>query len=507
MPNKITFSFLNYKLTFKKKLKFKKKIIFLGFFLLLTFFFFNSSKSNAVCKDCNVILVSLDTLSSAHLPCYGYQRNTATNLCKFANDNVIFTNSFSDSSWTLPSLFSIFTSLYPKHHEMELGLNGIEEEGHGLNSSFPTLTETLSSQGYETLFIGPTDSPSVPLDKGLGRGFKLFIPEHQRDLNLWQKGIDKLKENNKLGKKTFLFLYTNWSHEPYLTKDYSGKSEMLYTKNIYPQIPKSFNDYFKFSPAFFDFFKTFLDKKLEHSSEKEKKWLTEMIDKMKTVDFKEGEKVFNTFNYKQKHYYYNSYYKDLLKKTDPSGLYAAALYDESIYYLDKKLQEIFPRLETSELSKNTIIIIAPMHGEEFMEHGDLSHGRNLYNTSLNSPLIMYIPGIKNKKIESLVQGIDIYPTILGLLGIKKSENLEGKNLTTLIVGNEQDKNNRYLISQLIDQDAIRDNRWKLYIRYSSQKIELFDLKNDPKEQTDLARIKPEIVKRLQDALEHIIYKK
>ena len=47
-----------------------------------------------ICRNCNVILISLDTLGANHLPCYGYERNTAQNLCNFAKDNVLFTNAF-----------------------------------------------------------------------------------------------------------------------------------------------------------------------------------------------------------------------------------------------------------------------------------------------------------------------------------------------------------------------------------------------------------------------------
>ena len=71
-----------------------------------------------ICDHCNVILISLDTLGANHLPCYGYERNTSPNLCNFAKENVFFTNAFSNASWTLPSHFSIFTSLYPNHHNM-----------------------------------------------------------------------------------------------------------------------------------------------------------------------------------------------------------------------------------------------------------------------------------------------------------------------------------------------------------------------------------------------------
>lgn len=492
---------------------FKKTLLLLDIVLLiLAFVFFikalkfdNPSSLNAICKNCNVILVSVDTLGSNHLPCYGYERNTSPNLCKFAKNNIIFTNSFSNASWTLPSHFSIFTSLYPKHHHME-----IQFEGY-LNPNFPTIAETLSSQNYETLYVGPTkDYLSLPLDRGLGRGFKSIISNDlfkPWNLNAWQKGFDELKENSKKGKKSFLFLHTYWVHEPYLVEEYAEKNKRLFTNKVSFGIPLNQNDFTEFSPEFFEFLKNYIPLEIERSTGANKKYSLELKGKLENATLKDAKTFFNSLTSQKKFTYFYNYYENLLKKTDPSGSYASALYDEGIYYLDKQLAELFSLVSDSQLSKNTIIIVTSDHGEEFMEHGDVGHGKNLYNSNISSPLILYIPGIRNKKITDLVQGIDIYPTILGLLGIEKPGNLEGQDLTDLITGKIGSEKSRFLISQNQTRESIRDDKWKLYIRYNPQRIELFDLQNDSKELNNLANANPKIVKKLSNALENIIYKK
>src|SRR3989338_11600378 len=53
-----------------------------------------------ICKDCNVILISLDTLRAKSLPCYGYEKNTAPNLCEFAKKSFLFENAYSPASKT-----------------------------------------------------------------------------------------------------------------------------------------------------------------------------------------------------------------------------------------------------------------------------------------------------------------------------------------------------------------------------------------------------------------------
>jgi len=104
----------------KTRLLIIKRIIFV-LVIIVSFKIFNGASfknlfaskiiNQPYCKGCNVILISLDTLSANHLPCYGYERNTAPNLCKFGRENIMFKNAFSNAPWTLPSNVSIFTGL------------------------------------------------------------------------------------------------------------------------------------------------------------------------------------------------------------------------------------------------------------------------------------------------------------------------------------------------------------------------------------------------------------
>ncbi len=64
----------------------------------------------------SVLLISLDTLRSDHLGCYGYDAPTSPFLDTFAAEAVLFHNAFSQSSWTLPAHMSLFTSQYPIEH-------------------------------------------------------------------------------------------------------------------------------------------------------------------------------------------------------------------------------------------------------------------------------------------------------------------------------------------------------------------------------------------------------
>ena len=72
--------------------------------------------------DYNIILITIDTLRSDHLSCYGYERKTSPNIDKIADNGIIFEKAIAPSSWTAPSMVSLFTSVYPINHGIVQGV-------------------------------------------------------------------------------------------------------------------------------------------------------------------------------------------------------------------------------------------------------------------------------------------------------------------------------------------------------------------------------------------------
>lgn len=466
--------------------------------IIIGFIFRNNIRSffnQPICKGCNVILVSLDTLGSNHLPCYGYEKNTAPGLCKFAKDNILFTQSYSNAPWTLPSHFSIFTSLYPKHHGLE------NYSPITLDKQTPTLTQLLKNQGYNTVYIGPTDDPALPLNRGLERGFDTIIQNKDKQrIDTWKEGYQRLLENSKKGKSTFLSLHTYWAHMPYLFGDLvSPDRRRLFTDETIPQIPLTREKINAFTQELYEFILRSGDKK--------------MIDIFKRAkDFSQAQTIFNSLSLQDQQSATSTYYMTNLKKNSATMSYARSLYDEEIFYLDRQISELFSLLAKKELANNTIVIITSDHGEGFMEHGDFGHSQDdLYNNITSVPLIMYIPGIKKRTVTDMVQSIDLMPTILNMIGVKKPKVLDGLDLTDLIINQPLAKSNPYLISEGYRIDSIRDAHWKLYVKYlgadNEERFSLYNLIKDPLEQYDIASQYKNIVENLSTSLERVIYKK
>lgn len=98
--------------------------------------------------------------------------------------------------------------------------------------------------------------------------------------------------------------------------------------------------------------------------------------------------------------------------------YMTDLYDGEIRFVDDGLGELFAWLERSGRKDNTYVILVSDHGQEFGDHGRLEHRNgHLYEELLRVPMIIAGPGIPSgRTVSTLVETIDLLPTVLQLLG-------------------------------------------------------------------------------------------
>jgi len=97
-------------------------------------------------KRPNLLFVSIDTLRADHLGFEGWPRPTSPNLDALAAKSVVFDSAQSASSWTLPSLASLMTSLQASAH-------GCDQIASRLDPSYTTCAEILRDSGYDTAFV------------------------------------------------------------------------------------------------------------------------------------------------------------------------------------------------------------------------------------------------------------------------------------------------------------------------------------------------------------------
>ena len=170
-------------------------------------------------------------------------------------------------------------------------------------------------------------------------------------------------------------------------------------------------------------------------------------------------------------------------------------YYRMISGIDRTIGQIRNELKESGLAENTIIIFISDNGY-FLGERQFAGKWLMYEVSLRVPLILYDPRNRvHKDIDDNVLNIDIAPTILQYAGVKIPETIQGISLSRYTTQKQNPVINRdeFLCEHLWNfknipaSEGIRTKDFK-YFRYRDfpEHEELYDLKNDPIEENNLA---------------------
>ncbi len=122
----------------------------------------------------NAVFIVVDTLRRDHLGAYGYARDTSPAIDALAAEGVRFDRAYATSGWTMPSVTSMLTGLYPTAH-------GVIRPRTALSVEIPTLAGTLRDKGFAT--AGVVSHIVIGERWGLSRGFDWFDEHHARGHN------------------------------------------------------------------------------------------------------------------------------------------------------------------------------------------------------------------------------------------------------------------------------------------------------------------------------------
>ena len=165
-----------------------------------------------------------------------------------------------------------------------------------------------------------------------------------------------------------------------------------------------------------------------------------------------------------------------------------ANYYALITYTDAQIGRIIDALKASEKFDDTIVIFTSDNGLALGKHG-LMGKQNVYEHSVRVPFIISGPGIPEGEIrDQLCYIYDIYPTLCERAGLKTPETVQFKSLNQVIKDKKASHRDHLYFAFMSWQRAVRDDRFKLieYCVDQQRHTQLFDLRNDPEEMTNLA---------------------
>ncbi|MEZ5976823.1 MAG: sulfatase [Planctomycetota bacterium] len=193
--------------------------------------------------------------------------------------------------------------------------------------------------------------------------------------------------------------------------------------------------------------------------------------------------------------------------------HAHVLYDAEVFDVDRAVGRITETLEEIGASSRTVFVLTSDHGEEFLDHGRLGHGTQLFDSTTHVPLLAAGPGVpRGEIVGDLVQNRFLAATTLDLLGVDRAttHTITGPNLFHDRGGEAE----RALLATAIgdwrgagprDMYGIREGRmlylYGVEVGGDRRSEALFDVERDPRARKNLVTTETEIAKRYRDRIE------
>jgi len=404
-------------------------------------------------KPVAIVLVTVESLRTDHLLCYGGSPATSPNLDALAAESMVYTDAHAVTSWTLASHASLFTGLYPSAHGATKPLSRLAEPHR-------TLAEALAGAGYQT--SGVVSGPYLLPEHGLDQGFEYYDSSpasvtHDRahadvTSGAMLASLDRFltRERDPL-RPLFLFAYFWDPHYDYLPPH--PYSSMFVNASCEP-----FDvSHYESSPAI-------------------------------QADMPAARLQ-----------------------------YVLAQYDGEIRWTDRHLGRFFRRLRELGLWDDALVIVTADHGEEFFEHGNKGHKHNLYKETTHVPLIVKYPGGARRGTDTrLVSLIDVMPTVLECVEVPFAGPLQGESLLEPRPRHDRaillELDSVWYDPESSGHPTPVEERWSSVIRDARKLLRLddgaffrlYDRSSDPFEQEDIAPYEPEVLAAMRSELDDLL---
>ncbi|WP_194767904.1 sulfatase [Tamlana sp. I1] len=423
----------------------------------------------------NILIIHTDDLGYHDLSFTGSQLYNTPSIDKLASESVAFTNAYSSYPRCTPSRYGMMTGTYPVN-ENKGWLGNIPEDKN--------LIKQFGNAGYHSIYIGKWhlgEGDSTPKNFGFdesyaagrsgGVGSRFYPFNTQLNGKPAKEPVEDLEEDGKEG-------------------DYA--SDML-TNRLLEFITNRPKDQPFLAVLAFYAVHTPIEAKPEDEARNK--------EQLKSIDFGDTPEYIKEGEGRRK-----------MRQDD-------AAYAGMVENVDENVARILKTLKAAGIDKNTIIVFSSDHGglsndgnknERHLAttNNPLKAGKgHLYEGGIRVPLFIkwdskLKPRVEN---ESIVLGMDVFPTLLDLVTNHTVSGIDGKSYKKVLEGKDNWKDRTvYWISQKArphstgDSKAavVRSGDFKLIQFLDTNKVELYNLKKDISEAHDLSASNPEKTKEL-----------
>ncbi|AKQ47670.1 N-acetylgalactosamine-6-sulfatase [Rufibacter radiotolerans] len=416
-----------------------------------------------------------DDLGWGELGCYGNSFNETPNLDKLATQGIKFTNAYAAAPVCSPTRAGLITGQYPAR----VGITdfmGTKTDRALDPAKYVTINEALGQAGYRTGLVGKWH-----LDTNYNQS--IGGPEKHGFHEVIGSETKYIADGDYFFPYDKISTFAAGSKDEYLTDRQSAEAVKFIQRN-------------KANPFFL-----YLSYYSVHTALEAPEDLVSKYKKKFDAKYGAGEaeKVFGEKNKKHQ-----------AKHLD--NPYLAAMLER----IDVGVGSIMKELEQNGLASNTLVVFYSDNGGAggVANNGGLRMNKTwLYEGGIREPLIMRLPSqIKaGTKTDLPVTTMDFYPTFLELAKGKPAAGykLDGISLAPFLTKGEQPTRDTWYWHYPSEtgnwkermSSAVRKGDYKLIQFYATPRVELFNLKADPSEKTNLAEKMPEKVAELQKLLD------
>ena len=418
----------------------------------------------------NILYIDIDTLRADHMGCYGYHRNTTPNLDTVAQEGIRLENYYCSDAPCLPSRSALSSGMFGIHTGAvgHTGTNGDRR----LTGKARAFRDQMDDFNYHNVFRKAgyhTASISTFAERHSSWWFNAGFNEIY---NVGKQGGEIAEQvipvalnwldRNSSDDKWYLHLHLWDPHTPYRT-------------------PAAFGNPFENDPL--------------------PEWITDEV-------FQEHCKLTGPHGLNEFNMYHDIENPKLPrqpgKALDKDGLRRIFDgYDCGVAYADQMLGQIFRKLKEKGIYNNTAIIISADHGENFGELGIYGEHATADYPTCRLPMIVKWPGGAKGVDVGLHYNLDLAPTMAELLGVSPSPNWDGTSFADTILNGTTQGHDYLVLSQMahVCQRSVRFDDF-LYLRTyhdgfhtNIEREMLFNVKEDPYEQYNLVRERPDLCAR------------
>ncbi len=400
----------------------------------------------------NIIFILADDAGIGDFSAYGCKYGKTPNIDRLASEGMRFTSAYSGNAVCAPSRCSLMTGLHPGHAAVRANAMASSDNYQALPAGQATVAQVLHDAGYATGGFGKW---------GLGNVGEISVPE-------------------KVGFDVFFGYYDQGKAHNYFPDSLLRNSVEV---PLHQSGKNTWDDYSATRIA------------------------------TETISFIEQNKDRPFFCYAAWTLPHKNY---VIPNNAPYGgeswTQTTKNYAAMVGLVDKDVGRVMQKLKELHLDDNTLVIFASDNGanKEFITPLGSTGGyrgfkRMLYEGGIRTPFIARWPSkiAPSTTSDVLTTFIDFLPTASAVAGTAAPKGIDGISILPTLLGQPQTEKHEQLYFEIYEpifQQSLRMGNWKGYRKGTADPLELYDLKTDPKEETNLAAQHPGTVKQIEDAM-------